>query len=121
MTANYLKPFTSKKTIEELCKSCKYEDKNYQILCGMCKKLGSNDFATNNYFTIFNLNQGYKIDHKALNRNYKELQKLVHPDKYLLNDQEILDEAQKCSSIISNAYNILKDDFERANYLVVVY
>ena len=43
---------------------------------------------------------------------------MVHPDKYMLNDKEVLKEAEKCSSIISNAYKILKDDFERANYLV---
>ena len=60
----------------------------------------------------------YKIDQSILSKNYKELQKLVHPDKYLLNDEEVLSEAQKCSSLISNAYNVLKDDFERANYMV---
>ena len=58
------------------------------------------------------------IDQNLLSRNYKELQKIVHPDKYGLNNKEILLEAEICSSMISNAYNILKDDFERANYMV---
>lgn len=77
-----------------------------------------NDFQSNNFFSVFQINQSYNIDHNLLSKNYKELQKLVHPDKYLLTDQEIHSEAEKCSSLISNAYNILRDDFERANYMV---
>ena len=73
-----------------------------------------------NFFKIFNINEYYSIDKSLLSKNYKELQKLVHPDKYVLNDKEVLLEAEKCSSLISNAYNILKDDFERANYLVFI-
>lgn len=103
-----------------MCKSCKYEDKLSQALCGVCNKLRSNDLYTHNYFSIFNIKDSYNIDHSILSKNYKELQKLVHPDKYLLNDKEIQSEAEKCSSLISNAYNILKDDFERANYMVIL-
>jgi len=87
-------------------------------LCGVCNKLRSNDLRNNNYFSVFKIDQSYNIDHTQLSKNYKELQKLVHPDKYLLTDEEIHSEAQKCSSLISNAYNILRDDFERANYMV---
>ena len=87
-------------------------------MCGVCNKLRSNDLQNHNYFTVFQINQSYNIDHHLLSRNYKELQKLVHPDKYLLNDKEIYSEAEKCSSLISNAYYVLRDDFERANYMV---
>ena len=89
-----------------------------QILCSICVKLRSSDFNDQNFFRIFNINDSFEINHKLLDKNYKELQKMVHPDKYMLNDKEVLKEAEKCSSIISNAYKILKDDFERANYLV---
>lgn len=113
-----MKSFTSKKSLEEICKSCKYEGKNFQILCGVCTKLRSNDLYSHDFFSIFNIKDSYNIDHSLLSKNYKELQKLVHPDKYLLNDKEMQSEAEKCSSLISHAYNILKDDFERANYIV---
>ncbi len=68
-----------------------------------------------NYFEIFELDKKYNIDLNELEIKYLELMSIHHPDK---NDNII---SSTMSTDINNIYNILKDDFKRATYLLSLY
>jgi molecular chaperone HscB len=108
---------------EKICESCTIKKLENPYICGMCKTvrhMRPADYIKNklNFFSVFNLKDSYMIDKNDLDKQYKDLQKIVHPDKYVNENEEILKEAQECSSYVSNAYQILKDDYNRANYLL---
>lgn len=105
---------------DSICKSCKLNELNNKVICGVCVTVRKplEYIKDKDFFAIFNLNKNYSIDKNKLDKQYKDIQKVIHPDKYsLLGDKEIK-EAQDCSAYVSNAYNILKDDIKRANYLL---
>lgn len=71
-----------------------------------------------NYFNLLNLEQKYDLDLKELNKRYLEAQLKFHPDK-------ARDSAEKnlflqASSNINKAYQILKDEVHRAEYILLI-
>lgn len=110
---------------EKICESCNFKKLENKYICGVCKTIRNirpSEYIKNkmNYFSMFDINDQYKIDKSKLDAQYKDLQKIVHPDKYAHEEEDILKEAQECSAYLSNGYQILKDDYKRANYLVSV-
>lgn len=105
---------------EKICEGCKLKQIDSKLICGVCTTIHTplEILKKSNYFEIFNLHQKFSIDKKFLEKKYKELQKYIHPDKFALGDENTLLEAHNASSIVGNAYFILKDDFKRANYLL---
>ncbi len=63
-----------------------------------------------NYFELFNIPITYYINKKDMEVNYKQIQKSVHPD--------INKNTEELSSVVNEAYTILKDDCYRAKYLL---
>jgi len=115
--------FSTKDLKEKVCQSCVVQKLESKVICGVCKTVRSmrpSEYIKNklNYFSIFNMDDKYLIDKQKLDIQYKDLQKILHPDKYVTENEELMKEAQDCSAFVSNAYNILKDDYQRANYLV---
>ncbi len=109
---------------DKICDSCNVKKLENKYVCGMCKTIRdirpSEYLNKLNFFSLFNLNSAYRIDKHSLDNQYKELQKLIHPDKYSLSDQNIIKEAEECSSYVGEAYQTLKSDYERANYIVYI-
>jgi hypothetical protein len=108
---------------EKTCDNCTLKKLESTLICGTCETIRNykpSNFVQIklNFFSIFNIKDQFNIDKLNLETKYKYLQKHVHPDKYALEDIDTLREAQECSSHLSNAYQTLKDDFKRANYLV---
>jgi molecular chaperone HscB len=108
---------------EKICLDCSIKKLENPFICGMCTTVRSirpSDYIKNklNFFSVFNIKDQYIIDKSNLEKQYKDLQKIVHPDKYAHESDDILKEAQECSSFVSNAYQTLKDDYYRANYLL---
>lgn len=66
-----------------------------------------------NFFEIFNFKIDFEIDKEELEKKYLNLQKHFHPDISNSNDIEQ-------SLIINEAYKTLKDDFNRACYLLTL-
>ena len=101
------------------CKHCPLSHNTSNIICGICKMLRHpNLFQYLNslsYFSIFGVDAKYKIDQNRLSVVYKELQKNIHPDVFHNKDAEI------CSSLVSEAYQTLKNDLSRAEYLLKFY
>jgi molecular chaperone HscB len=105
---------------ESICKSCKLNQLNNKVICGVCITVRKpyDYIRDKDFFAIFSLNKKYSIDKNHLDKQYKDIQKIIHPDKYSTFGEMEIKEAQDCSAYVSNAYNILKDDIKRANYLL---
>lgn len=56
---------------------------------------------------------------KELEKTFYKLQNLFHPDRFTSeNDDKLVKSSTTYSSFINNGYNLLKDDLERAKYLL---
>lgn len=90
-------------------------------ICYSCTNKGSllEDIKSMNFFELFDLPPNFTVNKEKIYKEYKSLQKLIHPDLIAsLNDEEATKEAETISSILSNSYKIILDDYERAKYMV---
>lgn len=108
-----------------ICKSCVNLMANpanpTPHICNSCNKKSSvlEDIAGMNYFQLFDIKVSFQVNKDSLNKEYRLLQKLVHPDLIAsLNEDKATKEAEKVSSIISKSYKVLLNDYERSKYLV---
>ncbi|MCU7881739.1 MAG: Fe-S protein assembly co-chaperone HscB [Candidatus Thiodiazotropha sp. (ex Lucinoma aequizonata)] len=78
------------------------------------------DFSKN-HFDLFGLPIGYIVDGNSLSERYRDLQRLVHPDRYAhATDQERRLSVQG-ASLINEAFETLKDPIARASYLLTLH
>lgn len=89
--------------------------------CSKIQKLSNNC----NIFDLFNLGQvHYDIDLNTVELNYRNLQKVVHPDKFALtgninsSDDDSRTISRENSAFINRAHEVLKSPLERAFYIV---
>lgn len=72
----------------------------------------------NHHFAIFNLPVSFEIDNNVLAHRYRELQRMIHPDKFAdAPEQERLLALQHAAQI-NTAYQTLKNPLARAQYLL---
>jgi molecular chaperone HscB len=75
------------------------------------------DFSKN-HFELFGLPQTYQIDLEALSGRYRDLQRVVHPDRFAgAGDRERRLSLQGATRI-NEAFEVLKDPVRRARYLL---
>ncbi len=73
---------------------------------------------TKNYFELFSLPQQYVLERAELDARYRDLQRMVHPDRYAsAGDQERRLSMQQATHI-NEAYQVLKDPLRRGRYLL---
>jgi len=58
-----------------------------------------------NFYEIFQIEENFSIDKKILEKKYKEIQMIIHPDKFAQLDKLKLDEAHNASSLVITAFN----------------
>ncbi len=71
-----------------------------------------------NFFQLFNLPLNYTIDCDLLANRYRELQRQVHPDRFVRAEREAQQHSVELSSQANEAYKILKDPLLRAAHLM---
>lgn len=70
------------------------------------------------YFTLFSLDRGYAIDHKALKQNYRQLLVQFHPDRFADASAQERRLAVQLTGYINTAYDTLNSPVDRALYLL---
>jgi len=77
--------------------------------------------ATRNYFELFQLPALFQLDLEQLDRQYREIQTRVHPDKaaHLSDTEKRL--ALQWATLANEAYRTLKQPLERARYLLRIH
>lgn len=71
-----------------------------------------------NYFQLFNIAQAYQIDTAQLERQYRALQSLIHPDKHTHLPDAEQRVAMQHSTLVNEAYQTLLQPILRARYLL---
>ena len=71
-----------------------------------------------NYFELFGLPVAYAVDRASLDQRYRELQRLVHPDRFASASDQERRIAMQQATRINEGYRVLKDALTRARYLL---
>ena len=71
-----------------------------------------------NHFELFGLPVTFVIDADALSDRYRDLQRVVHPDRYASATAQERRLSLQQATLVNEAYEILKDPLRRATYLL---
>lgn len=74
-----------------------------------------------NYFELFGMSVGYVIDIKKVRKRYRDLQRVVHPDRYVNATDYEQRLAIQGAAYINEAYDTIKDPLRRAQYLLLLH
>jgi len=73
-----------------------------------------------NLFQVFNLPVSMRIDMEKLEKNYQDLQRKVHPDRFFSKSKEEQEISAVKSSEANEAYDTLQDPISRAKYILAL-
>lgn len=73
---------------------------------------------TKNHFELLSLPVSFEIDMTMLTEHYREMQRLMHPDKFTNNTERERRIAMQHAAQINEAFQTLKNPLERARYLL---
>lgn len=76
------------------------------------------DILTCNYFQLFDVPVSFEVDLDLVQQRYMDLQKKVHPDKYVNSSAQEKRLSMQQTSRINEALNTLKKPVDRALYLL---
>lgn len=76
------------------------------------------DFFSKNYYEIFKLPVQFEIDIEHLKQVYRDLQKEVHPDKFVSAGDQQSRLAMQMTSQVNQAFDTLKSPVLRSQYLL---
>ena len=75
------------------------------------------DFSKN-YFELFGMPVDFRVDTQLLAARYRELQKVVHPDRFAAADAQSQRLSLQNATLVNEAYQTLKTPLLRAQYLL---
>jgi len=75
------------------------------------------DFSRN-YFELLNLPLGYDVDLDLLAQHYRNLQRVVHPDRFANASEQEKRLSMQAVTLLNEAYSVLKNPLQRAFYLL---
>ena len=70
------------------------------------------------HFDLFGLPQAFEVDLELLDRNYRELQRSVHPDRFVNASDQQRRLSMQQATLINEGYQALKDPLQRGRYLL---
>jgi len=73
---------------------------------------------TQNYFELFNLPEKFQLDLEMLQKNYRSIQKEIHPDRFATSSENEKVQSMIKSTQINDAYQTLKSPIKRAKYIL---
>ncbi|MCW9012943.1 MAG: Fe-S protein assembly co-chaperone HscB [Gammaproteobacteria bacterium] len=77
-----------------------------------------NDLFSKNYFEIFEIPVAFDVDLSKVGDAYRELQKEVHPDKFVNESEQQRRIAMQLTSLINEALKTIEEPILRAQYLL---
>ncbi|KAG2377340.1 hypothetical protein C9374_009251 [Naegleria lovaniensis] len=112
------------------CWNCETELSCHLLFCSSCNKIQPPSSETHgtlsgqypetsiDYFTLMDLPHEFSVNPKVLHEKYKELQKVLHPDKFAQKSETEKKISRMQSAIVNTAYQTLKSTKLRAEYLL---
>jgi molecular chaperone HscB len=71
-----------------------------------------------NYFDLFGLPVGFDVDPESLSERYRELQRVVHPDRYVSGTEQERRLSMQGATFLNEALETLRDPLLRGQYLL---
>ena len=81
--------------------------------------LGKDVNHSDNYFELFGLEPGFELDQAKLLSQYRNLQKELHPDRFVQADDHQKLVAVQNTALVNEAFQTLKIPTSRAEYLLL--
>ena len=91
--ANSILPLYSSHLYATNCWSCKRlfdEKQSKKLVCPCAKEVIQPPRSNFNYFELFNLPEDFNINQKDLTRSFRDLMRVLHPDKFTTKSQVCL-------------------------------
>lgn len=70
------------------------------------------------YFDVLDVNNSFEVSTEALQKSFKETQKLLHPDKFTLKTNKEKELSEEISSLINISYSTLLNPLQRGIYML---
>jgi molecular chaperone HscB len=99
-----------------ICWSCQ-KAAGSGVLCAACGAVQPPEPQAD-YFRVFGIPCAFAVDQTALEQRYKELTKLLHPDRFARADPRARRASLERSVQLNEAWRCLKDPIRRAEYLL---
>ena len=99
-----------------ICWSCQ-KAAGEGMLCAHCNAVQPPD-AKRDYFSVLGFARAFAIDAAELERRYKEMTKVLHPDRFARADALARRASLERSVQLNEAWRTLKDPVRRAEYLL---
>ncbi|HJN23299.1 MAG TPA: Fe-S protein assembly co-chaperone HscB [Rhodospirillales bacterium] len=99
-----------------VCWSCKGPVESGALFCPVCEVVqppGQID-----HFSRLGLEVSFNVNQKILDRRYFDLQRHLHPDRFATKTPRERALSQSQATSLNQAYEVLKDDLGRADYLI---
>lgn len=74
--------------------------------------------STSSHFELFGLEPAYAVDRAALEQAYRDLQALIHPDRYAHAGDAERRASMQMTTRVNEAYRTLRDPVQRAKHLL---
>lgn len=103
-------------TTKSACWSCGAENNADAQFCTNCGKLQAN--AAGNYFSFFGLPRRFMLDRAALEKQFYQLSRKLHPDLYARASAQEQQWSLEKSSVLNDAWRTLREPLSRTEYLL---
>ncbi|XP_067644038.1 co-chaperone protein HscB homolog [Eurosta solidaginis] len=104
-------------TAESACWNCTRNGRKNHLICTSCGYLQDVNEEVN-YFELFNLPSSFSLEQQELTRRFRQLQTLVHPDKFSNKTTREQKNSADWSALINKAYKTLSAPIERGQYIL---
>ncbi|XP_053954642.1 iron-sulfur cluster co-chaperone protein HscB [Anastrepha ludens] len=110
-------PAASNKLADIACWNCKKSGRKKYMLCLSCGYLQDVDMDVN-YFDLLSFPRSFSLNEQELTRRFRQLQTLVHPDKFSNKTSREQNNSADWSALINRAYKTLSAPVERGQYIL---
>ncbi|XP_046833290.1 iron-sulfur cluster co-chaperone protein HscB [Vespa crabro] len=98
------------------CWNCNFAYKS-ELFCSQCKTL--QEMPENlNYFDILGIKLNYNVNNEEIHEKYRQLQKMLHPDKFGNKMEREKQISEALSSLLNKAYSTLTHPLKRGLYML---
>ena len=111
---------TDTSTKNSRCSQCEGDRGQHPLFCISCKHLFPEP-ETLNHFERLGMGRTFEIAEEELEERLLEISRYFHPDFFAAKGEDQQERSLNYSASLNEAYSTLRDAFERAEYLLLLY
>ena len=111
---------TDTSTKNSRCSQCEGDRGQHPLFCISCKHLFPEPESLN-HFERLGMGRTFEIAEEELEERLLEISRYFHPDFFAAKDEDQQERSLNYSASLNEAYSTLRNAFERAEYLLLLY